>query len=128
MLQSDLNVNFSKLQSSAIDPAQLEFNKYLISIGESGPKWYEVGAVKYRVLRKEGKTPLPKPIVLDAGKSFSIPSRDKGRDIPCRLMMPENGRPVGVYMHIHGGGWVLMSENECAEMQPHTEKADHLQC
>lgn len=113
MLQSDLNVNSSRLQSSAIDPAQIEFNKYLIFIAEGGPKWYEVGAAKYRVLRKEGKTPLPKPIVLDAGRSFPLPSREKGRDIPCRVMMPECRRPVGVYMHIHGGGWVLMSENEC---------------
>ena len=64
-------------------------------------------------MRREGKTSLPKPIVLDAGKSFAIPSREKGRDIPCRLMMPEGGAPVkGVYMHVHGGGWVLMSEEE----------------
>ncbi|MCJ1249338.1 hypothetical protein MMC30_006561 [Trapelia coarctata] len=112
MLGSDLNVDSSKLQPSAIDPAQIEFNKYLISVLEGGPQWYEVGAEQYRALRREGKTHFPKPIVLDAGKSFSIPSREKGRDIPCRLMMPEGGKPVGVYMFIHGGGWVLVSEND----------------
>lgn len=65
-------------------------------------------------MRENGETALPKPIRLEEAKSFSIPSRDKGRDIPCRVMMPEHGGKVqGVFMHIHGGGWVLMSEKEC---------------
>lgn len=63
------------------------------------------------MLRREGKTPLPKPTVLDSGKPFSIPSREEGRDIPCRVMMPEGTKSASaVYMHIHGGGWVLQSE------------------
>jgi acetyl esterase/lipase len=73
----------------------------------------QVGAEKYRVLRREGKTPLPGPTVLDAGKLFLIPSRERQRDIPCRLMLPEGDSEIrGVYMHIHGGGWVLQSEAE----------------
>ena len=73
----------------------------------------QVGAEKYREMRSKGETPFPKSIVIESGKSFSIPSREKGRDIPCRIMMPEGHDKVkGVYMHVHGGGWVLQSEVE----------------
>ncbi len=65
-------------------------------------------------MRGNGETALPKPTCLEDAKDFDIPSRDKGRDIPCRIMTPEHGGKVhGVFMHIHGGGWVLMSEKEC---------------
>ncbi len=60
-------------------------------------------------MRWDGETPLPKPVVIDSGKNTSIPSRDKGRDIPCRVFTPENGQTKGVFMHIHGGGWTLQS-------------------
>ena len=65
-------------------------------------------------MRENGETALPKPIRLEEAKDFHIPSRQKGRDIPCRVMTPGHGGEVqGVFMHIHGGGWVLMSEKEC---------------
>lgn len=64
-------------------------------------------------MRESGETALPKPIRMEEAKDFYIPSREKGRDIPCRIMTPGHGGKVqGVFMHIHGGGWVLMSEQE----------------
>ena len=62
-------------------------------------------------MRAAGQTPLPAATYLDTAASISIPSRDSGRSIPCRLVKPTNGSNVkGVYMHIHGGGWVLQDE------------------
>jgi acetyl esterase/lipase len=69
----------------------------------------QVGAAKYRQLRWDGKTPLPKPIVLEDGINGSLPSRDAGRSIPYRMFKPD-GESKGLLMHIHGGGWVLQSE------------------
>ena len=64
-------------------------------------------------MRENGETALPRPIRLDEAKDFKIPSREKGRDIPCRLVAPEHvGNLQGIFMHVHGGGWVLMSEKE----------------
>ena len=63
-------------------------------------------------MRRNGETPFPKTIVIESGKTFSIPSRDSGRDILCRVFEPESGQNDGVYMHIHGGGWVVQSEAE----------------
>lgn len=54
---------------------------------------------------------MPKPIILDeTASSLAIPSRDLDRTIPCRVMRPSGRVPRGIFLHIHGGGWVLMSE------------------
>lgn len=66
----------------------------------------DFGLAAYR----NGETPLPKPIVLEHAVNITIPSRDSGRDIPCRVLKPTKTEPKGVYYHIHGGGWVLQSE------------------
>ena len=71
----------------------------------------KVGAAKYREMRAKGETVLPPTVVLDRGKPFSIPSREKGRDIPCRVMSPQDGKKAkAVFIYIHGGGWVLSDE------------------
>lgn len=71
----------------------------------------EVGAAKYRKMRAAGETPLPAATYLDSGEDFRIPSRESGRDIPCRILKPQNDEPIkAVFMHIHGGGWVLQDE------------------
>ena len=62
-------------------------------------------------MRAAGETPLPKAIYLDSAEEFRIPSRESGRDIACRILKPQNGKPIkGVFLHIHGGGWVLQDE------------------
>ena len=68
----------------------------------------QVGAKRYREMRAAGETPLPKFTYLDSAEDFDINSRDQGRSIPCRILRPQNGKPIkAVFMHIHGGGWVL---------------------
>ncbi|GAM38809.1 hypothetical protein TCE0_033r09850 [Talaromyces pinophilus] len=74
------------------------------------PKWYEIGADAYRALRQDGRTPLPAPILSPTARNLTLPSRDPRRNIPCRLLEPPAGKPQGIFMHIHGGGWVLNDE------------------
>ncbi|KAL8721781.1 MAG: hypothetical protein Q9181_007636, partial [Wetmoreana brouardii] len=112
-LHSDLTLDASKFQPGTGSEEVKKFNEFLIDKMKSGPKWFQVGAAKYREMRLKGETVFPPAVVLDRGKSFSIPSRDDGRPIPCRLMRPENGKEAkALFMHIHGGGWVLSSETE----------------
>ena len=62
-------------------------------------------------MRAAGETPLPATTHLDSAEDFSIPSRDHGRSIPCRILRPQGGKPAkSVFMHVHGGGWVLQDE------------------
>jgi acetyl esterase/lipase len=58
----------------------------------------------------DGKTVFPPAKLLEQAKTISLPSRDPNRQIPCRLVYPASERgATGVMMHVHGGGWVLMS-------------------
>jgi acetyl esterase/lipase len=96
---------------SAISEKTNAFNQKLMEMMRGAPRWYEVGAVRYREMRATGETPLPKATLLESAVSYSIPSRDGDRSIPCRILKPQNGKPVkGVFYHIHGGGWVLQDE------------------
>lgn len=111
-LKSDLTLPSAKFSRKNIPSETSAFNQKLIKIWADGPRWYEVGAAEYRKLRWEGKTPLPKPVVLEEGVNGSLPSREKGRDIAWRVFRPGGGKEdgKGVFLHIHGGGWVLQSE------------------
>jgi acetyl esterase len=59
-----------------------------------------------RRLRREGRDVFPPPEYLpDRARDLSIPGR--GGDVGLRVIAPEGREAVGVYMHIHGGGWAL---------------------
>jgi acetyl esterase/lipase len=72
----------------------------------------QVGAERYRQMRWNNETPLPRPPVIETGIDSTIPSRDAGRSIPLRTFLPPGGKAKskGTFLHIHGGGWVLQSE------------------
>ncbi|KIW48620.1 uncharacterized protein PV06_01190 [Exophiala oligosperma] len=108
---NDLSIETGKFGAAAISDKTNAFNEMLMEIMAGGPKWYEVGAEKYRQMRAAGETPLPKAVYLDSAEEFAVPSRDAGRDVPCRIFRPQNGNPIrSVFLHIHGGGWVLQDE------------------
>jgi acetyl esterase/lipase len=110
MENNDVYVDSSLFRPEAIPSEVKRLNEQLTEATKNNPRWFHVGAAKYREMRKNGETPLPKPVVLD-GTRFEIPSRDQGRQIPCRVMKPDKDVKIkSVVMHIHGGGWVLMSE------------------
>jgi acetyl esterase/lipase len=106
-----LDIDPSVFDPASIHPATKAFNAKAQSIMVGAPKWYEVGAPKYRQMRAAGETPLPAATHLPSAQSITLPSREAGRDIPCRLLTPQNGKQLrGLFMHIHGGGWVLQDE------------------
>ncbi|KAL8796527.1 MAG: hypothetical protein Q9195_001201 [Heterodermia aff. obscurata] len=110
-LQSDVTLNAAKFNSDAASEGIKKLNEALMEKGKQGPKWFEVGAQKYRQMRRDGETPLPVSTMLERAQVFTLPSREKGRNIPCRVMMPGGStQPQAVFMHIHGGGWTLQSE------------------
>src|SRR4051812_5362972 len=75
------------------------------------PMKCQVGAERYRQMRKAGLTPLPGATLLPSATTSLIPSRDDGRSIPCRILKPERCSTIkGIFMHVHGGGWVLNDE------------------
>jgi acetyl esterase/lipase len=65
-----------------------------------------------RRVRREGRAIWPAPVFLPQARDVTIPTR--GGEIRLRVLAPEAGC-AGVYVHFHGGGWVL---GECDEQDP----------
>lgn len=108
-LQSDVSINAERFLISSITEEIHKLNSIVEGLS-NGPKWYDVGAAKHRQMWEEGKTSLPKPTYLDETEDDVVPSRDAGRDIPIRIYRPQDGRQVkGMFIHMHGGGFVLGS-------------------
>ncbi|KAG0652327.1 Carboxylesterase [Hyphodiscus hymeniophilus] len=113
-LTSDITVDITKFDPATVSEQTAKLNQHIINVFEPVPKWYEVGAAKYRQMRLSGETPLPAPKLLPEALDINLPSRESGRDIICRLVYPpsrktpeERQKCRGTVLHIHGGGWVL---------------------
>jgi len=92
--------------ASAISPETAKLNQDLINLLTPLPEWWNVGAEATREARRRGDGPFPVAPVSPRARTIVITGKD-GNEIPLRVIAPDN--PRGVYLHIHGGGWVLGS-------------------
>ncbi len=68
----------------------------------------QLGAEEFRRLQDAGKTVWPAPTYRAPNGSYiQIPSREIGREIKCRVVLPPSSKPDGAFFKIHGGGHVL---------------------
>ncbi|KAL4914874.1 Alpha/Beta hydrolase protein [Aspergillus aurantiobrunneus] len=110
-IRSDLSINPSRFHPDNVAEPTKQANTLLEGLSSRGPRWYEVGAAEYRQMRDQGKLPLPAPTYLPNAVDATLPSRDSSRAIPIRVYKPDNGEPSkGVFLHFHGGGFVLGNE------------------
>jgi acetyl esterase len=89
---------------AAIDPDTAKLNDQLIQLLTGEPEWWIVGAPAMRAARRRGESPFPAPVMSSRARTMTIAAKD-GSEIPLRVIAPE--RPRGIYLHLHGGGWVL---------------------
>ncbi len=80
------------------------FNTQLEGLLAAQPSVHTLPVDLVRGVRREGKGLFPPPVFLPRARDMKIPGRAGA--IGLRVIVPE-GRPVGVYLHIHGGGWTL---------------------
>ncbi|OJD24073.1 hypothetical protein ACJ73_04570 [Blastomyces percursus] len=112
-IHTSLVVDSAKFRPDAVPEVTIASNKFLSDLMKAQPNWWDVGVVKYREMMLKGETGIPAPVLLPEAKAFSIPSREAGRSIPCRVMRPAaNTPPTGIFMHMHYGGWTLGSEEQ----------------
>ena len=110
---SDITIDSMPFQPSSIDASTEKINQTLEEATRTAPKWYEMGAAKYREMVYEGRTQFPVPPLLANAKDAEVPSREPGRNVPVRFYEPDNGCPSrGIYLYFHGGGFVMGSEKE----------------
>jgi acetyl esterase len=79
-------------------------NNALVDLMTGLPEWWNVGAENAREARRAGKGAFPLAAKSPRARSILINGRD-GNEISLRVIAPDVVR--GVYLHIHGGGWVL---------------------
>lgn len=79
-------------------------NEAMVKVMTGMPDWWVVGAAATRAARRRGDGPFPAPVMSARARTRQISGKD-GNEIPLRIIAPDN--PRGVYLHIHGGGWVL---------------------
>jgi acetyl esterase len=89
---------------AAIDPETARLNAELIELLTGQPEWWVVGAAAARAARRRGEGPFPAPVMSSRARTLTITGKD-GNPIPLRVIAPAQLR--GVYLHLHGGGWVL---------------------
>src|SRR5665213_2803324 len=88
----------------AVSAETRALNESMVQLLSDQPNWWVVGAATTRAARRRGDGPFPAPVFSARAVTRTIPGPG-GHDIPLRVIAPAN--PRGVYLHIHGGGWVL---------------------
>jgi acetyl esterase len=94
----------SLFRLDAVTPDTHKLNETMVKLLTPMPDWWVVGAEATRAARRRGNGPFPPPAMSPRATVRSIPGRD-GNAVPLRIIAPDT--PRGIYLHIHGGGWVL---------------------
>ncbi len=100
--------NARELDPALFDPASIpadtqQVNAAIAELTKDMPNWWDVGAPKVRAARARGEGPFP--AVEKSPRARTIEIAGPGGTIALRTIAPERSR--GVYLHFHGGGWVL---------------------
>jgi acetyl esterase len=82
----------------------LAFNEQLRQLLSTVPGVESVPVEQTRRARYEGRSVFPAPVFVDAAHWMDVPSRGGGLRV---RVLPPDGEAVGVYLHIHGGGWSI---------------------
>src|SRR5215472_6761055 len=90
---------------AAIDAETAQLNTQMIELLTGQPEWWITGPETFRAARRRGEGPFPAPVMSPRARTITITGKD-GNTIPLRIIEPQ-GTPRGVYLHLHGGGWVL---------------------
>ena len=89
---------------SAIDAETAKLNAGMIQLLAGQPEWWITGAEAFRAMRRRGEGPFRAPVISSRARTLTITGRN-GNKIELRVIAP--ARPRGIYLHLHGGGWVL---------------------
>ena len=98
---------------STHDPATLlaetrAFNDELERLLATMPSVHTVAPERTRRVRREGGGIFPAPVYLPNARTMEIDG--PGGPIPLRIIAPER-KTTGAFLHIHGGGWTLGSND-----------------
>lgn len=94
-----------ELPDAALAEAR-QMNQFLEDVLESVPSVHTVDPVETRRARASGEGIFPEPVRVESARDDLVASPIG--DVPIRVVAPDRVEGVeGVYLHLHGGGWVL---------------------
>ena len=91
-------------EDTAIHPDTAQSNAQMIELLTGQPEWWVVGAAAARAARRRGDGPFPAPVMSSRARTLAIAGKD-GNAVQMWVIAPS--QPRGIYLHLHGGGWVL---------------------
>lgn len=97
------NLNPSVFDPEAVDSKTVKFNKRLEELLATMPRGYLRTPQEVREDRESGKSWMGPIRRLDEGQDRVVRGLD--REVPVRVFVPDEVH--GVYLHMHGGGFVL---------------------
>ena len=102
---TDYGIGETRVEIPTEAPAEvLAFNQALGLASLHLPKIYEVGPEVARQAREEGKSVFGALVYSDRASEKTV----EGPSGPLRFRVIQPvGPPLGVFLHIHGGGWVV---------------------
>lgn len=99
----------TRLSGSDVDQQDIDearaFNAQLEAVMATIPSPDTVPPDVTRAMRRLGTGIFPAPVFLEDAVDIEVPGRSG--PIKVRVIRPDGNKPVGVYLHIHGGGWTL---------------------
>ncbi len=96
-------IDHTLFRPDAIDPETTAFNAELKDVLAQAPSPMDVPVEETRAAREEGRGPSGPVVVSDMAEERKIDGPHG--PITLRTFVPDS--PRGIYLHIHGGGWVL---------------------
>ena len=93
------------LHPGSIPPDIHQRNALIAQAMAAMPEWWEIGAPAFRQKQREGAGIFPPVVFSERAHTRTI----DGPAGPLRLreFLPAQGQARGVYLHMHGGGWVI---------------------
>jgi acetyl esterase/lipase len=91
------------LDDAAIAESKV-FTEELVRLLAEDPPVYTVPPEISRRVRREGRGILPPPVFLPQAHDLTIAARSG--ELRVRVLAPED-EATGLYLHLHGGGWVF---------------------
>lgn len=96
----------------AVDPETEQFNRRIEELIATLPPSHMRTPQEVRADRESGKSVMGPSKRLDEARNRVVPGRE--RNVPVRVVVPPEVR--GVYLHMHGGGFVLMRADHFDEL------------
>lgn len=97
--------NASLYNDNSIPEDTKTLNAKIIALSETSPSMWDFSPSAIRQARREGKSIFPLEEQDPDAEDFYIPTENG--DLKLRAIQPSHKKPRGVFMHIHGGGWML---------------------